>query len=230
MHVGFVLCDRLPDRYVRIGGDYPTLVSGMFGNSDVSLEVFDSHLGSLPPDVAAFDGIIISGSSHSVYEDEQWIRDLDAFAREVVDSATPVFGICFGHQLLARALGGSVEQAEQGWGVGVHAMRVYEHRPWMEPDREVLRLVMSHQDQVVDLPGGAVVLGSSDHCKNFLIEFSPMCIGIQGHPEFTTAFARVLYEDKRELVGSLADDAIASLAIPADSDIVSTWMKNLFRR
>jgi GMP synthase-like glutamine amidotransferase len=230
MRVGLILCDRLPDQYAGISGDYQTLVSGMFSNRDISLEVFDSHLGSLPLDVAVFDGIIISGSRHSVYEDERWIRDLEAFAREVVDSTTPVFGICFGHQLLARALGGVVEQAEGGWGVGVHAMRVLEHRPWMEPDREALKLVMSHQDQVVELPNNATVLGSSDHCENYLVEFTETAVGIQGHPEFPLAFAEVLYEDKRELVGSLADDAIASLAIPADSDIVSTWMRKMFCR
>jgi len=228
MRVGLILCGRLPDRYTKVSGDYPALVSGMFGNSDISLEVFDSHLGILPPDTTAFDGIVIAGSPHSVYEDEQWIRDLEAFAREVADSPTPVFGICFGHQVLARALGGVVEKADGGWGVGVHTMRVLEHRPWMEPDREVLKLVMSHQDQVVDLPGGAIVLGSSDHCRNYLIEFTPMCIGMQGHPEFTTAFARVLYEDKQTLIGTLADEAIESLATPADTRIVQQWVRNLF--
>jgi hypothetical protein len=62
MRVGLILCGRLPDRYAGISGDYPSLVSDMFENSDISLAVFDSHLGSLPLDVAAFDGIIISGS------------------------------------------------------------------------------------------------------------------------------------------------------------------------
>ena len=228
MRVGLILCGRLPDRYAAVSGDYPALVSGMFGNRDISLEVFDSHLGRLPQNIAAFDGIIISGSPHSVYEDEKWIRDLEAFAREVAESATPVFGICFGHQLLATALGGVVEQAEGGWGVGIHTMRVLERRPWMEPDREVLKLVMSHQDQVVDLPAGAVVLGSSDHCRNFLIEFTSTCIGMQGHPEFTTAFARALYEEKQTLIGTLADVAIESLATPADTRIVQQWVRNLF--
>jgi GMP synthase-like glutamine amidotransferase len=228
MRVGLILCGRLPDRYAGISGNYPALISGMFENREISLEVFDSHLGSLPLDIAAFDGIIISGSPHSVYEDEQWIRDLEAFAREVVDSTTPVFGICFGHQLLARALGGVVEQAEGGWGVGVHTMRVLKHRPWMEPDREGLKLLMSHQDQVIDLPDGAVVLGSSVHCRNYLVEFTPTCIGIQGHPEFTTAFARALYEDKQTLIGTLATEAIESLATPSDTRIVQQWVRNLF--
>jgi GMP synthase-like glutamine amidotransferase len=228
MLVGLILCGRLPDRYAAISGNYPALISGMFENREISLEVFDSHLGSLPLDIAAFDGIIISGSRHSVYEDERWIRDLEAFAREVADSTTPVFGICFGHQLLARAFGGVVEHAEGGWGVGVHTMRVLERRLWMEHGREALRLVMSHQDQVVDLPDGAVVLGSSDHCRNYLIEFTPTCIGMQGHPEFTTAFARALYEDKQTLIGTLADEAIESLATPADTRIVQQWVRNLF--
>jgi len=162
-----------------------------------------------------------------VYDDEMWIADLESWTRDTVSSGVPTLGICFGHQLMARALGGVVERADNGWGVGVHEMRVVETRPWMDPNRGFLRLVMSHQDQVVGLPPGSRVLGSSDHCPNFLVEFTPTAVGLQGHPEFTAALAAVLYEDKRKRIGSLADEAIGSLSTPTDTARVAQWAQNL---
>jgi GMP synthase-like glutamine amidotransferase len=228
VRVGLLLCGDLPDRYSAIRGDYPTLVSNMFNDGDLSIDVFPAHNRILPEDPVAFDGFIISGSASSVYEDEPWMRGLEEWLRRAAKSDIPVFGICFGHQILAQAFGGTVERAEVGWGVGVHSMRVLEHRGWMAPDTDVLNLVMTHQDQVIDLPAGAVLLGSSDHCENYLIEFTPNVIGIQGHPEFPAPFARVVYEEKREHIGSLADDAIASLEIRSDTPLVARWVTNLF--
>jgi GMP synthase-like glutamine amidotransferase len=231
VRIGLLLCGDLPDRYNAISGDYPSMVADMFEDDDaVSLTVFNAHKGDLPHDLSTLDGFIVSGSASSVYDDEQWIRDLEDFIRRTSESSVPIFGICFGHQVIAKALGGTVERAENGWGIGIHTMRVLEARPWMNPAHESLKLVMAHQDQVVSLPHDAVLLGSSDHCKNYLIEFTPSSVGVQGHPEFPGPFAEVLYEDKREHLGGLVDDAIASLALSTDSEIIAAWMKNVLRR
>ena len=230
MRIGLLLCGDLPERYSSIAGGFPEWFEALLDDDGSSLVAFDVAVGDLPGGSSACDAYIISGSASSVYDDEPWIGDLEEFVRGVTRSDVPVFGICFGHQILAEALGGTVERAENGWGIGVHTMRVDEDRSWMDPQADSLRLLMSHQDQVVELPDNAVVLGSSDHCENYLIEFTPTAVGIQGHPEFPLAFAEALYEDKRELVGSLADDAISSLATPTDSGIVAAWMRNMLGR
>ena len=222
MRIGLLLCGDLPEKYSSIAGEFPEWLGTLLGDDGPPLVVFDATVGDLPKDPSDCDAYIISGSASSVYDDEAWIRDLEEFVRDVARSDVPVFGICFGHQVLAEALGGTVERAENGWGIGVHTMRVIEERSWMDPQIESIDLMMSHQDQVVGLPNNAVVLGSSDHCENYLVEFTPIAVGIQGHPEFPASFARALYEDKRESVGSLADDAIASLASPADARIVAS--------
>lgn len=227
MRIGLLLCGHLPERYSSIAGDYPEMVATLLGDEGVSLVVFDVPAGEFPDDPSACDGYIISGSASSVYDDEEWISDLEGFVRHATDAHVPMFGICFGHQVLAEALGGCVERAENGWGVGLHTVRVEERRPWMNPESEALRLVMSHQDQVVQLPEHAVLLGSSDHCENYLVEFTTRTVGIQGHPEFPAPFAQALYEDKREQLGDAVDDAIASLLSPTDSDIVAAWMRKL---
>jgi GMP synthase-like glutamine amidotransferase len=227
MRIGLLLCGHLPDRYSSIAGEFPEWIEGLLDDVGSTLVVFDATDGDLPERPSTCDAYIISGSASSVYDDEPWIAGLVEFVRDVAQADVPVFGICFGHQVLAEALGGTVERAENGWGIGVHTMRVDEGRSWMDPQVESVNLLMSHQDQVVGLPDNAVVLGSSEHCENYLVEFTPTAVGIQGHPEFPLAFAEALYEDKRELVGSLTDEAIASLATPVDADIVSAWISEM---
>lgn len=227
MGIGLILCGDLPEKYSSIAGGFPEWIERLLGEDAPAQFLFDATVGDLPKNPSDCDAYIISGSASSVYEDEPWIRELEEFVREVIRSDVPIFGICFGHQALAKALGGAVVRADNGWGIGMHTMGVVEDRLWMNPRIESVNLLMSHQDQIVELPDGATVLGSSHHCENYLVEFTPKAVGIQGHPEFPASFARALYEDKRESVGSLADDAIASLAEPVDSDIIARWMRNL---
>jgi GMP synthase-like glutamine amidotransferase len=227
MRIGLILCGELPERYASIAGDFPEWFESLLGDVVTPLDTFDATGCDLPDDPSTCDAYIISGSASSVYDDEPWISGLEEFIRGVVEADVPIFGICFGHQVLAKAMGGTVERAENGWGIGVHTMHVHEDRTWMNTGAESVKLLMSHQDQIVELPDNAIVLGSSDHCENYLVEFTPTAVGIQGHPEFPLAFAEVLYEDKREVVGDLADDAIASLEIPTDADTVAAWIRNV---
>lgn len=228
MHIGLLVCGDLPERYSAIAGDFPEWIETLLRDDGLAQVVFDVTAGDLPDDSSGCDAYIISGSASSVYEDEAWISDLKEFVRRAADRRVPVFGICFGHQILAEALGGSVERAENGWGIGVHTMRVVQRRSWMDPQVESVDLAMSHQDQVVELPETAVVLGSSDHCENYLVEYTPTVVGIQGHPEFPASFAQALYEDKRGELGEVVDDAIASISTPTDAALIAQWMKRLF--
>ena len=227
MRIGLLVCDHVPDRFGAIAGDYPDMISAMLGQDNVSIVVFDAVGGNLPSEPSECDAFIISGSRSSVYDDERWIRELEAFVRGAIEVDAPIFGICFGLQLMSQALGGSVQRAADGWGVGVHTMGVGERRPWMDPFQHSLRLIMLHQDQIVRLPADAVLLGSSEHCENYLVQFTSHCVGVQGHPEFPAAFVRAVYDERRHLFGVLADPAIASLDSPTDAGIFARWAMNL---
>ena len=89
-----------------------------------------------------------SGSRRSAYEDEPWIEDVGELIARLAAERRPHVGICFGHQLTARALGGEVEPAAAGWGVGGRTFDVVDAAPWMEPDVERFTMLTSHQDQV----------------------------------------------------------------------------------
>ncbi len=227
MRIGLLVCHHVEERYRPIVEDYASMIDEMLGGRSFDLVVYDAVGGELPQDPGECDAYLISGSAASVYEPETWIRDLESFVSRVVEEEVPIVGICFGHQVLASALGGVVERSERGWGGGVHSMRVTQRRGWMAPPLDDVALIMAHQDQVVALPDGAALLGSSAHCPNFLVEFAPKAIGIQGHPEFPVAFAALFYKDRRDRIGEPVERALASLDRPTDADIVTDWIYNV---
>ena len=122
---------------------------------NLALTWIDLYRGEAPPLPSAFDAFICTGSRCSVYDDEPWIEGLKAFVREAHDADAPFVGICFGHQMLAEALGGKVERADYGWGIGVHDMQILKTEDWMIPARANCRLQYMHADQVQRMPKAA---------------------------------------------------------------------------
>jgi GMP synthase - Glutamine amidotransferase domain len=137
----------------------------------------------------------------------------------------PLVGICFGHQLVARALGGETRAADQGWGVGVHECRLVASPPWLPAGTEGFALLCSHKDQVTRLPEGAELLATSAFCPISAFTVGEHLLCFQGHPEFTAAYARELMDFRRELLGEAVHGAgIASLDRPVDSVRVGRWI------
>lgn len=227
MRIGLLLTDFVPDEYLEFGGEYVDLFAAMFVDQDVALVPYDTYRRELPDAVDECDGYLISGSRSSVLDDEPWIAEFKQFIRAAVAADVPMFGVCFGLQAMAEALGGSVEQFSGGWGGGVSTMTVDERRSWMGGESTSVSLIMSHGDQVVELPEGATCLGSSDRCENFLVEFTPRHVGIQGHPELLRSFAAAVYEDRRDKEGEAADQALATLDQRTDERLVAGWILNV---
>lgn len=222
--IGIIQCDHVARPFAAIAGDYDDMVKALFTAQDLTFVNYDALGGNLPAEPRVCDGYIISGSSVSAYDDQPWIRSLEGFIRLASSDAVPIFGICFGLQVMATAMGGMVEQSEYGWGVGVRRMHLVVDRPWMDPRADSISLIMSHRDQVTELPASALVLGSSDHCANAMVEFTPRCVGIQGHPEFPADYARALYGSRRHTLGDQTDLAVVSLDDPTDGAMVGDWI------
>ncbi|MFT3722392.1 MAG: type 1 glutamine amidotransferase [Hyphomonadaceae bacterium] len=221
---------RLSEDYPR----YPDMFLALLSKADPSLR-FDSVAlidGAAPPDPRNCEAVLITGSPFGVYDSTPWMEPLRGFIRDAAAAATPMIGVCFGHQIIADALGGDVRKSDKGWGVGRHTYDITDARDWMSGAGATVSLSVSHQDQVITPPPGAATLARSSHTDHAILAYSGApVISIQGHPEFSDAFVSDLWSARRgkALTEAQVDDAIASLARPGDALLVGQWMANFLK-
>ncbi|KAK9439643.1 GMP synthase [Metarhizium brunneum] len=165
------------------GAIFETLLSK--GTSvDFRLLKYDVVRQHTYPSTGDVDGILITGSKHTAFADDAWIVQLVSYIRDVLNtSRTPVVGICFGHQVIARALGATTAVARGGWEVSVS-------RVDLSPDGQALfgasslNLHQMHRDEVASVPEGLVCLGSSARCPVQGMYKRKAVLSLQAHPEF----------------------------------------------
>ena len=151
--------------------------------------------------------LLVSGSRHGAYEDHAWIPPLEDFLRAAYAAAVPLVGICFGHQILAQALGGRVEKFDGGWSIGP------TEYAFADGHRETV--VAFHQDQITAKPEAAAVIASTDFCEFAGLAYPGPTISFQPHPEFTLAFIGDLLEAYQDrLDPAVVTDASARLSTP----------------
>lgn len=223
MRIGLLVCDHVRPEFLDISGDYEDMFRRLFADYDrVEVVAYDAINGELPANPQEADAWLTTGSRHSVNDDEPWIRRLEDFVREVADAGVPFVGICFGHQLIAKALGGSVVKSDRGWGVGVQEVELSEELGWGES----YRVLTSYQDQVDSLPPGAEILGWNDHCPVSVMGVGSNILGIQGHPEFEPAYSKALLESRRGTLipEATVDAGLVSLEHEPDGSKLADWI------
>jgi GMP synthase-like glutamine amidotransferase len=227
MHIGLLECDHVDERFRHIAGGYREMFDALLRPRlpELRFSFFDVCRGRLPASAHDCDGYICTGSRVSVYDPLEWIEALKEFVRTLRDERRPYIGICFGHQVLAEALGGQVARSGKGWGIGVHDMSVVKHEPWMTPPLEVCRMQYMHADQVLSPPAGAVLLGRGEHCAIAMFRVGETLLGIEGHPEFPAAYSEALIRDRIERIGAEPSRlALASVRRPTDQAALAQWM------
>lgn len=227
--VGLLVVGYVADSAVPIAGDYPELFEALLAGRDVELVRYDLDRGRFPTSVDECDGWLCSPSRCSTYDPHDWIGDAEDLLRELVARERPYVGICFGHQLLAQALGAPIRRAADGWQVGVHDYELVERAPWMDPVHDRLALLASHEDQVTAVPHGARLLARTDGCPIAGLLVGERAWTLQPHPEFTTPLAEHLYAMRRETIGEAkATAALASLSKALDRLDVGRWIAGFF--
>ena len=192
--------------------------------------------GEALPDPAGFDGYIISGSRYSVYEELPWIMSLLDFVRQCWEMEIKVVGICFGHQVIAHALGGKTEKAEVGWGFGIQSAKIIEKKSWMTDtgklNGDLYNLIVIHQDQVVDLPPQFKTIAENDFCPNSMIVAGNKMLGIQGHPEFGKEFCAFRAKFRKDIIGpEVYESTLHSLAkYDTHSSTIFKWVNNFLNQ
>lgn len=227
MRIGILQCDDVVTSLQPLYGNYPQMFAEQLRAQlpECELPVYRVLDGELPGSHDECDAWLITGSRFGVNDGLPWIDALCGFVRTLWEHQRPLIGICFGHQLMARALGGTVRQSERGWGVGLSFNQVIERKDWMQPFQAHLDLLVSHQDQVVILPPQAQVLASSEFCPYYLIQYGDCFLSVQGHPEFCKDYCRDLMNLREGVLPPARLRAgRASLSADADSDLMMAWI------
>lgn len=236
MKVTIIEAGLVPERVGGAFGDYPEMTAALLRQADpvLDFETVSVVTGAVLPDPGHLEAILITGSPASVYDNAPWITPLLQFIRDAADAGVPQVGICFGHQAIAQALGGRVDKAPAGWGVGLHTYKVVKDMPWMATaPRGEVSIAVSHQDQVLAPPEGATIFASSEFTPYAGLSFAGTpAISVQCHPEFSTDYSAALYESRkgRPLTDAQVKDAVTSLAGQVDNEILAQWIVSFYRQ
>lgn len=173
----------------RYGGYYGVFVE-MLAEDGEAWEVFKVANGEFPDDdeIANFDGFVITGSCNDAHGNDVWICKLIALLKKLDSMNKKVLGICFGHQILSRALGGKTGRAISGWDIGVTAIHLSSSTSTLFSSLNIpttLSVIECHQDEVRELPPEAEVIAWSEKTGVEMFRYGDHMMGIQGHPEYT---------------------------------------------
>jgi len=194
------------------------------GATDWQIDKFHTPTGQYPASFDDYDAVLLTGSKADSFSDESWVVELRKRVTELLALKKPLLGICFGHQLIALCLGAKVGRAPQGWGVGRQA---YDWKidgfPGAPSDHD-LALLVSHQDQVLELPPKATLLASNDHCPvgAYAVDDSVFCV--QGHPEFVPEYSSFLLNRRKDRLGDLYQKGMDSLPLGHNGPDVARMM------
>ena len=196
MKIGILQTGTSPDQIRSEHGDYNDLFERLLSRRGFEFTTYAVLDNEFPPSIDAQDGWLITGSRFAAYEDHNWIPPLEEFLRQAYAAGIPIVGVCFGHQILAQALGGVVEKYAGGWSVG--ATEYQSQDPACQPHS--FTLMAWHQDQITQLPADAEVLASSAYCKYAMLAYGDRALTIQPHPEFNKNFMQALLDARREVL------------------------------
>lgn len=236
MQIGILETGVTPDELTADYGTYADMFQTMLRPhiTGVEFTVFSVMNDQFPDDINEMDAWMVTGSKHGVYDALPWMAPLQDFIRQLWQEKKVLVGICFGHQIIAAALGGKVEKSTKGWGIGQHEYHVQQTPVWMDQTVQ-LTLHAMHQDQVVEKPDCADILASSEFCPHAALVYGDSILTFQPHPEFSAPFECDLIETRRPDI--ITDD----LAVPAidamtqnpdrvDNARVAQWIANFLQQ
>jgi GMP synthase-like glutamine amidotransferase len=223
MRIGILQCGQSPDVLKASLGDYPDMFVRLLSGRGFDFRTFHVEAMEFPASIHEADGWLLTGSRHGAYEDHAFIPPLEDFIRRAYAEDVPLVGICFGHQIIAQALGGKVVKHPGGWAVG---SQEYDF------GGETVTLNAWHQDQVVALPDGAEIVGRNAFCENAALVYGDRAYSVQAHPEFDDAFIRGLIEHraKGKVAPELLDAAEARMGQKIDSPLLADRIDAFFKQ
>lgn len=191
---------RAPDAIRARHGDFPHWFRVVAGLRPECVQLVDVVAGEALPAPQAVAGAIVTGSAAMVTEKLPWSEETASWIRHAMDEALPLFGVCYGHQLMAHALGGRVGYLPGGREIGTQTIELSSHHegdPLMRVLRGGFRAHTTHEQSVLEPPPGASVLASSSRDPHQILRYGPHAISVQFHPEFNAEVMRAYIRRKR---------------------------------
>jgi GMP synthase-like glutamine amidotransferase len=220
MQIGILQTGESPDA-LRDQGDYPDFFETLLAGRGFTFRRYAVLRMDFPASVKDCDGWLITGSRFGAYEDHAFISPLEDFIRASYAAQVPVVGVCFGHQIIAQAMGGKVEQFKGGWSVGATE---YDF------GGEKLTLNAWHRDQVTVKPEAATRIATNAFCENAALLYDDRMLTVQAHPEFKPEFVDGLMRTRGPglVPDNLMAEARKKLNQPLDSGTMADRITTFF--
>ena len=218
------LAPEVVQKYQRYGAMFERVFREA-GAVDWQFDVFHTPAFEYPASFDGYDAVLLTGSKADSFSDEPWVVELRKRVSDLLEQKKKLLGICFGHQLIAICLGAKVGRAPQGWGVGRMSYDWHAADLLPAPEDNKMSMLVSHRDQVLELPDNAVLLASNAHCPvaGYAVGEEVFCV--QGHPEFVEEYSAFLMGRRREILGEdLYTNGVKSLSDGHDGVDVTRMM------
>lgn len=213
--------DALTEKYGSTGAQIIRWIENYLPEATFSSVHIAGNATAPNPD--AVDGIIISGSEKGVYDDTEWMQPLRDNLQLMREASVPMFGICFGHQIMADVFGGKAAKSDKGFVTGSKEFT----------DRgKTTNAYLAHQDQVHEVPAEASIIASAPHCPVAALSYDFPALSVQFHPEYDQQFTSDLVDVYgTELMNSeQLQAARASLSDEVPDDLWCNEVAEFFRK
>lgn len=221
---------RAPDPIRARHGDFPHWFRLGAGMPLQKLRIVDVAAGEALPTPREVAGAIITGSAAMVTERAAWSERTAGWIRDAMDVELPMFGVCYGHQLMAHALGGRVDYLPGGREIGTQLIELTTgvvHEPLALPSS--FRAHTTHEQSVLEPPAGALVLARSARDPHQLLRYGPRAISTQFHPEFNADVMRAYIKRKHVAIRGEGTDPHKIFSAVAATPIARRLLRQFSR-
>jgi GMP synthase-like glutamine amidotransferase len=206
---------ELAQRYTSFGAMFVRMFESV--GAQWNYDIFSTQRGEYPASFDAYDAVLLTGSESDSFSDDAWAVELRRRVTQLLVEHKRMVGVCYGHQLIGVCMGATVARAPQGWGTGRMSYDWHRSDLPFSKDRKQISLLVSHQDQVLELPKGAMLVASSDFCPVAAFTVGNEVFCVQAHPEFDAFFSQFLLDEQRVRMGE-AEYAAKSQGLLAGHD------------